>query len=304
MEIINVTPRGYCRGVTRAIQMAKQAALDYPTHGIYVLGMLVHNAYVIQALAHYGIKTIDDKKKNRMDLLQAIPDGSVVIFTAHGISQEVVEEAQKRGLLCIDASCPDVLKTQQVVHTALSKEDVDVLYIGKQGHPEAEAVLSISNRIHLITCMADVDRLPDLQRVFVTNQTTMSIFDIETIFAYIRAVYPNATFSEEICNATRIRQEAVAKLQNQNIDVLYVVGDTSSNNSTRLAQIAHEQDIPQVYLIDDVGGIEEAQLQQARRVAVTAGASTPTYLTNQVIQYLKNYETGGTKGIVEIDKII
>lgn len=301
MEIIKVSPRGYCKGVVRAINVAKQCAQDYPNQKITVLGMLVHNRYVMEALHQLNIHMIDDKTKTRLELLEEVQEG-VVIFTAHGIAPEVIEKAKAMGLIGIDASCPDVVTTQNIVTQHLQDGDV-ILYVGKKHHPEAEAVCSLSNKIHLIESIEDIPTLSN-PSIFVTNQTTMSIFDIEPIFKEIQRRYPNAVISEEICNATRIRQVAVANLQGQDVDVLYVVGDASSNNSNRLAQIAKEHGIPNVYLIDDVQDIQPEQLQQVHKVAVTAGASTPTYLTNQVIAYLEQFETQKEKPQIDISAIL
>lgn len=302
MEIIQVTPRGYCKGVTRAIALAKKTALEHPDTPIHVLGMLVHNTYVMEALQQLQIHFVDNKTKTRMQLLDEIEEG-VVIFTAHGIAPAVKQKALEKGLICVDASCPDVVKTQDIVLNALS-EGYEVLYIGKHQHPEAEAVLQLSEHIHLVDDAQSIASLDGYDKVFVTNQTTMSIFDIEKLFELIRKKFPHATFCEEICNATRIRQQAVADLLGKNIDVLYVVGDAHSNNSTRLASIAKDAKIPSVYLVDSVQDLEEEQFQDASIVAVTSGASTPTYLTNQVIQYLQTYEKGQPKPIVELEKII
>lgn len=301
MEVIKVAPRGYCKGVVRAINMAKQCAIRYPHEQISVLGMLVHNRYVMEALAAMHIQMIDDKTKTREELLEQIHEG-VVIFTAHGINPNVIEKAKQKGLICVDASCPDVLKTQQLVMEKL-KQGYCIFYIGKHHHPEAEAITSLSKQIYLIETLKDIPQNIQ-QRIFVTNQTTMSIFDIEMIFKEINVQYPEALFCEEICNATRIRQEAVAQLQEANVDALYVVGDASSNNSNRLAQIAKEHGIKQVYLIDDVSDITDEQLINIKRVAVTAGASTPTYLTNQVIAYLESYDTHKEKPEIVISDIL
>lgn len=292
MEVVKVTPRGYCKGVVRAIRIAKDCALANPDVKITVLGMLVHNRYVMEALKHYHIQMIDDATKTREELLDEITEG-IVIFTAHGVAPSLLSKAKEKGLHVIDASCPDVLKTQEIVREHLSK-NYEILYIGKAHHPEAEAVCAMSDHIHLIETYHDI---PDNLRMplFVTNQTTMSIFDLQRVFDHIKKLYPKAVFCEEICNATRIRQEAVAKIATEQIDVLYVVGDVSSNNSNRLAQIAKEQGIANVYLIDTVQDICDDQLIGCQRVAVTAGASTPTYLTNQVIDYLSNYELNPTK---------
>lgn len=297
MDVRKVAPRGYCKGVVRAINMAKECAKAYPDQKITILGMLVHNTYVMEALKEYHIDMIDDKTKTREELLDEIQDG-VVIFTAHGISPQAYAKAKQKGLICIDASCPDVLKTQEIVKAKLA-QGYEVFYIGKAHHPEAEAVCAMSEHIHFLD---QVQILPEVdgKKIFVTNQTTMSLFDLKAMFDTIKERYPNAEFSEEICNATRIRQEAVAALADQEIDVLYVVGDRFSNNSNRLAQIAQEHGIPKVYLIDDVNGILEEQLYNVNRVAVTAGASTPTYLTNQVISYLEEYEKGKEKPKINI----
>lgn len=302
MEVIKVTPRGYCKGVVHAIQLAKETAKKHPATPIYVLGMLVHNSYVMQALEELHIHPIDDKQKTRLELLDEIEEG-IVIFTAHGISPAVKEKALSKGLQCVDASCGDVVKTQEIVRKQLAL-GYDILYIGKAQHPESEAIVSLSPHVHLIRGTQDLAQLSHMEHIFVTNQTTMSIFDVEEIFEAIRRQYPDAIFCEEICNATRIRQQAVADLKQQNIDVLYVVGDRCSNNSNRLAQIAREQGIQKVYLIDTVQDIRDEQLQGAHRVAVTSGASTPTYLSNQVIQYLEDYSVGKEKPTVHISDIL
>lgn len=304
MEIIKVTPRGYCKGVIRAITIAKETATKYPDQPIFVLGMLVHNQYVMEALKNLNIIAIDDKKKTRMELLDEINNG-VVIFTAHGISDEVINKAKEKGLICVDASCPDVKKTQEIVKEHIRNGDT-ILYIGKQNHPEAEAVCSIKpEQIYLITSQNNIPK--NLSgNIFVTNQTTMSVFDIKIIFEGIREIYPTATFSEEICNATRIRQEAIAAVALQEVDCLFVVGDKYSNNSNRLAQIAREKGIPEVFLIDTVQDIPTKQLSTFKKIAVTSGASTPTYLTKQVIEYLEDYSNNPTISLpkVDIDKIL
>ncbi len=302
MEIIKVTPRGYCKGVVRAINIAKEAVRQYPNEQIHVLGMLVHNRYVMEALQHLNIHAIDDKSKTREELLDQIHSG-VVIFTAHGISNHVIKKAEQKGLKWIDASCPDVVKTQTIVKTYL-QQGYEIFYIGKKFHPEAEAICSLDNRVHLIETSKDIPLYMNDSPIFVTNQTTMSMFDVQHIFHSIQEKYPNAVICEEICNATRIRQEAVAALSEQQIDALFVVGDPHSNNSNRLAQIGKEQGIQNVYLIDDVTQIKDEQLSGMKKIAITSGASTPTYLTNQVIHYLENYETEKKLPTIHIKDIL
>lgn len=298
MEIVKVIPRGYCKGVVRAINIAKKTAIENPNTKIYILGMLVHNKYVIEALKAYNIITIDDKNKSREELLDEINEG-IVIFTAHGIHPSVKEKAHKKGLHCIDASCLDVLKTQEIVNKHL-QDGYEVLYIGKHKHPESSAVCDHNPHVHLIENENDINILSNYDKVFVTNQTTMSYYDVKHLFDLIKNKYPNVIISDEICNATRSRQEAVANLKD--IDALIVVGDKASNNANRLAQIAKEKNIQHVYLIDDVNDLEINEIVQFNKVGVTAGASTPTYLINQVIHCLENniYE----KQIIEKDKIL
>lgn len=280
MKIIKVQPRGYCKGVVNAIRLAKETRRNYPDKKITVLGMLVHNQYVVEALKCLNIDTLEDKTKSRLELLDQINEG-IVLFTAHGVSQQVKDKASAKGLICIDASCADVLSTQMIIKKALSKHK-HVAYIGKKGHPEAEAVLSIDDSIQLI----ELDKpLPILNEpLFVTCQTTMSYYDVHNTFENIRQLYPSAEICEEICNATRIRQQAVHDLEN--VTVLIVVGDRQSNNSARLAEIGQQHGIKRVMLIDDASQLDLNTLSDQDVVAVTSGASTPSILTQQVIAKL------------------
>ena len=286
MEILPVVPRGYCKGVVRAIEIAKKCATDYPDQKITVLGMIVHNQYVVDALKQLNIHTVEDKKKTRMQLLDEIDEG-VVIFTAHGISEQAKQKALNKGLICVDASCTDVIETQNLVKEKI-KDGYHVLYIGKKNHPEAEAVLAISDHVHLITSMDDLN-LNLNEKLFVTNQTTMSILEIEEIIQKITEKWPDAQIMREICNATSIRQKAVLDLKEKQIDLLIVVGDPHSNNTTKLKALGIESSIPDVIMIESVFDLKEEQIKNHQRIAITSGASTPTVLTNQVIDTCKHY---------------
>ncbi len=288
MEIISVVPKGYCQGVVRAIQLAKETAQQYPNKKITILGMLVHNQYVVDACKEIGIDYVEDTKKSRLELLDEIHEG-VVIFTAHGVSDTVKEKALQKGLICIDASCKDVVKTHDIVknHAKIG----DVIYIGKKGHPESEATVQMANNVYLVTNENDIDALPNLHNVLVTNQTTLSIIDIQKIIEKIKIRFPNAIIQDEICNATRIRQEAVLNLKD--IDCLIVVGDTKSNNTKQLLEIAKNQGIPDTYLIDTVLSLKKEMVKNKNRIAVTSGSSTPNSITSQVIQFLEEYANSG-----------
>ena len=285
MEIINVIPRGFCKGVVRAIEIAKLTAKQYPDAKITILGELVHNRFVVESLKEEGIITIEDKSLTRLQLLERIDEG-VVIFSAHGIGDDVVTRAKAKGLITIDASCEDVVHTQQLIKSYLHQA-FDVLYIGQQHHPEAQAVLSIDPlHIHLIRTLDDLDMLTlDDKRLFVTNQTTMSQYDIKYILEKIAKRYPKAVVSDEICNATRMRQEAIMRLED--VDCLIVVGDVRSNNTAMLAKIGKVKGIPNVYRIESAEELPLDQLNDSDRIAVTAGASTPYFLVRQVLDTLE-----------------
>lgn len=300
LQITKVSPQGYCGGVLQAIRKAKQCRQENPEAKITILGNLVHNAYVKKALESYHIQTIEDKQKTRLELLEDI-DSGIVIFTAHGVSQKVKDRANQKGLIPIDASCPFVLQTQNIVNQYLDN-GYSIFYIGKYKHPEAESIYSISDSVFLIQTENDI---PNLQqdKIFVTNQTTMSIFEIQGLFNKIKKRYPQAIFHDEICNATRVRQQAILELEGKGYDCLVVVGDPSSNNTKKLADISKQAKIPNCILISDAQELKIEQFKDLTKIAVTSGASTPTYLTDQVIEWLEKYPNPTDKQI-DLDKIL
>ena len=282
-KIITVKPQGYCGGVLKAIETAKNTRIQYPNKKITILGNLVHNHYVKKALQYYNIDTIEDKAKTRYELLDDIHDG-IVIFTAHGVSPKVYEKAKEKGLILVDASCPFVLQTQKIVKQYLD-QNYSIFYIGKNKHPEAESIYTMSEDVYLIE---PGKKIPNIHtdKIFVTNQTTMSIYDIKDIFDQIKEKYPQAIFHDEICNATRVRQQAILNLKD--VDCLIVVGDPTSNNSQKLVDIGKKANIPHVFSIQTVADIDKKDFKTYSTIAITSGASTPTYLTNQVKDYLSN----------------
>jgi 4-hydroxy-3-methylbut-2-enyl diphosphate reductase len=283
MEIITVNPRGFCKGVVKAIMIAKETAKQYPDQKITILGELVHNRYVVDALKEYRIQTVESKGHTRFDLLDQVDEG-VVIFSAHGISSNVIEKAKQKGLITVDASCEDVISTQNLIQTYLDQA-YTILYIGQENHPEAEAICDIDRKnIHFINNLNSVNQLMiNSDKIFVTNQTTMSILEIKEMLDLIKEKFPQSIISDEICNATRTRQEAILKLEE--IDCLLVIGDPKSNNTRMLARIGTNKGIHQVYQIETVVSLFKVDLKQFNRIAITAGASTPSYLVNQVIAY-------------------
>lgn len=288
MKVIKIAPRGYCYGVVDAMVIARNAALDTSLpRPIYILGMIVHNKHVTDAFEEDGIITLDGA--NRLEILDKINEGTV-IFTAHGVSPEVKERAKEKGLVTIDATCPDVTKTHDLI-LAKEKEGYEVVYIGKKGHPEPEGAVGIAPHIvHLIEKEEDVESLAITRdKIIVTNQTTMSQWDVADVIEKVQEKYPHAEVHKEICLATQVRQEAVAE-QAGEADVTIVVGDPKSNNSNRLAQVSEEIAGTKAYRISDISELEVDWLKGATSVAVTAGASTPTPITKEVIKYLEQFD--------------
>ncbi|MBP3962215.1 4-hydroxy-3-methylbut-2-enyl diphosphate reductase [Paenibacillus lignilyticus] len=287
MEIVKISPRGYCYGVVDAMVLALQTAknLDLP-RPIYILGMIVHNSHVTEAFKQEGIITLDGE--NRLEILEQISSGTV-IFTAHGVSPEVRRRAKDRGLTVVDATCPDVTKTHDLIREKVA-EGYEVIYIGKKGHPEPEGAIGIApDHVHLIERENEIDSLAlTSDQIIITNQTTMSQWDIKHLISKLLKTFPTAEIHNEICLATQVRQEAVAE-QAKEAELCIVVGDPRSNNSNRLAQVSEEIAGVPAYRVSDVSEIELEWLKGKKRVAVTSGASTPTPLTKEVIAYLEQF---------------
>ncbi|MEH7549225.1 MULTISPECIES: 4-hydroxy-3-methylbut-2-enyl diphosphate reductase [Bacillaceae] len=307
MQIIKISPRGYCYGVVDAMVIARNAALDKSLpRPIYILGMIVHNKHVTDAFAEEGIITLDGK--NRIDILDKVESGTV-IFTAHGISPEVRELAKKKGLVTIDATCPDVTKTHDLIEEK-TKQGYQVIYIGKKGHPEPEGAVGVApGMVHLVETPNDVEALTvQSEKIIVTNQTTMSQWDVADTMKKVKEKYPHVEVYNEICHATQIRQEAVAG-QATEADVTIVVGDPKSNNSNRLAQVSEEIAGTKAYRIADITELELDWIKGAKTVAVTSGASTPTPITKEVISFLEQFDptnetTWERRKQVQLNKIL
>ena len=288
--VVDILPRGFCKGVYQAIELAKKARKDYPDLPITILGELVHNQSVIDGLEQLGISTLDSKGKTRLELLETITEG-LVIFTAHGVSPQVIERAHQRGLMTLDATCEDVLSTQRLMQTYLT-QGYHILYIGQPGHPEPEAALGLSPT--QVTLVDPTQAIPnvDAQKLFVTNQTTMSTLDIAKTLSELQTRYPHAILSDETCSATRMRQEAILKLSPSQIDAVIIVGDKRSNNTAMLAKIARNRGIKTVIAIQRLTELNLNDLAEVQTVAVSAGASTPRFLIDEVTAYLKAIASG------------
>ena len=285
MDVILANPRGFCAGVDRAIAIVERA-LDAYGAPIYVRHEVVHNRFVVEGLRARGAIFIED--------LADVPDGAVLIFSAHGVPQAVRRQAETRGLRVFDATCPLVTKVHMEV-SRLGRMGQDVVLVGHAGHPEVEGTMGqwqagYRGRIHLVESVADVAGLVlgQPQNVAYVTQTTLSVDDTHAIVAALRARYPHieGPRKDDICYATQNRQDAVRALAAQ-VDLVLVVGSASSSNSNRLRELAEKQGVPS-YLIDGPESIDPTWLAGKPRVGLTAGASAPEQLVRAVIEHLRS----------------
>ena len=279
-EIVLAEPRGFCAGVDRAIEIVERALQKFGAP-IYVRHEIVHNTYVVNDLKAKGaifIEALDD-----------VPAGATLIFSAHGVSRAVQEEAAARGFQIFDATCPLVTKVHVEV-AKLHKEGYEFIMIGHKGHPEVEGTMGqLESGIHLVEDVADVARVQPAQTelLAVVTQTTLSVDDAAEIAAAIKLRFPNARQpkQQDICYATQNRQDAV-KVMSPQVDVLIVVGSPTSSNSNRLAELARKLGT-ESYMVDSADELQALWFEGRQRVGLTAGASAPEILVRQVIDRIK-----------------
>lgn len=291
MQILLANPRGFCAGVDRAISIVERAIEMYGAP-IYVRHEVVHNRYVVDSLRERGAIFIED--------IAEVPDGSILIFSAHGVSQAVRAEARARELtMLFDATCPLVTKVHMEVARA-SRKGKEAILIGHAGHPEVEGTMGQYNNpkggMYLVESPDDVWQLnvKDENNLCFMTQTTLSVDDTSAVIDALHRRFPKIVGprKDDICYATTNRQEAVRNLAND-ADVVLVVGSKNSSNSNRLAELAQRMGKP-AYLIDSAADIQESWLQNARCIGVTAGASAPDILVQQVITRLQALGAGGS----------
>ena len=280
MEIILAQPRGFCAGVKRAINIVNKALKVYKPP-VYVLHEIVHNTHVIRELEKKGAVFVEQ--------LEDIPKGSITIFSAHGVSQAVKEQAEHLGLQTINATCPLVTKVHRRV-TRLNKINYDVVVIGHKGHPEVEGTCGhASGSVHVVSSPEEIQllRVKDPRRVGYVTQTTLSVDDTAAMLEALRKQFPEISEPSrtDICFATGNRQAAVRELSEQ-VELILVVGSKNSSNSNRLREVAQKNNIP-ARLIDHAEEIDGAWLNNVERVGVTAGASAPEYLVTELISWLR-----------------
>lgn len=290
MEVILAQPRGFCAGVVRAIEIVERAL---KVHGppVFVLHEIVHNRHVVQELIEKGAVFVE--------VLEALPRGAVTVFSAHGVSPTVVEEARKRGLRIIDATCPLVTKVHLEAQR-YSRQGFEVVIIGHRGHSEVEGTRGwVEGPVHVVSTASEVDdlrvRRPD--RLAYVTQTTLSIDDTKNVIAALKRLFPvRGPGLSDICYATQSRQNAVRHLAGI-VDLLLVVGARNSSNSNRLREVGEQSGL-RAYLIEDEEELQPAWFSEDSRVGVTAGTSAPEAVIQRVLERLRAY---GAKSIREME---
>lgn len=286
MKLLLANPRGFCAGVDRAIDIVERALALFGAP-IYVRHEVVHNRSVVDRLRSMGAIFVEE--------LVDVPDDATLIFSAHGVPKSVQDEAARRNLKVFDATCPLVTKVHMEV-TRYAREAREVVLIGHAGHPEVEGTMgqfdaSLGGRIYLVETPADVERLDvrDPAKIAFVTQTTLSVDDTARVVEALRRRFPQLASprKEDICYATQNRQDAVKKLLDE-CDVLIVVGSPTSSNSNRLREIADKRGVPG-YLVDSAGDLKPEWFEDKRAVGVTAGASAPEVLVQQVIARLREW---------------
>ena len=297
LDVLLVRPRGFCAGVERAIEIVERALQIYGPP-VYVRHEIVHNKRVVETLRGKGAIFVEE--------VSDIPDGSVTIFSAHGISERVENEARLRELPVIDATCPLVSKVHREgrAHTVNGN---DVILIGHAGHPEVEGTMGrIPGGVHLVTSLEDVDNLTvsDPQKVAYVTQTTLSVDDTKEIIQALKTRFPGIVGPDvrDICYATQNRQQAVRAISLQ-VELLLVVGAQNSSNSNRLREIGEELKV-RSYLIDDAKGLDAGWLDGVKTVGITAGASAPEELVEELIEKLKSLRQGRLETIDGVEENI
>ncbi|WP_250471473.1 4-hydroxy-3-methylbut-2-enyl diphosphate reductase [Caballeronia sp. GAFFF1] len=297
VEILLAQPRGFCAGVDRAIEIVERAIKLFGAP-IYVRHEIVHNAYVVADLRKKGAIFIEE--------LSDVPEGSTLIFSAHGVSKAVRVEAETRGLRVFDATCPLVTKVHMEV-AKMRQEGFDIVMIGHKGHPEVEGTMGQSGEgMHLVEDIEDVLKLdlPDPDRIAYVTQTTLSVDDASAIIDALKNKYPaiKEPKKQDICYATQNRQDAVKFLAPQ-CDVVIVVGSPNSSNSSRLREVAERSGIP-AYMVDSPTQIDPNWVEGKKRIGVTAGASAPEVLAQAVIARLRELGVRSVRSLEGIEETI
>ncbi|HEY7240687.1 MAG TPA: 4-hydroxy-3-methylbut-2-enyl diphosphate reductase [Burkholderiales bacterium] len=292
MEVMLASPRGFCAGVERAIEIVERA-LELRGAPIYVRHEIVHNKYVVENLRAKGAVFVEE--------LDEVPAGATVIFSAHGVSKAVRSQAERRGLKVFDATCPLVTKVHVEV-TKMLREGYEIVMIGHRGHPEAEGTMGqAASGMHLVETVEDVAALqPASERLSYVTQTTLSVDDAAAVIAALKSRFPRIVGpkKDDICYATQNRQDAV-KFMAPQCDVVIVVGSPNSSNSNRLREVSENMGVP-AYLVENAASLKPEWIAGKRRVGISAGASAPEVLVEELIARLRSL---GAKSVRPLEGI-
>jgi 4-hydroxy-3-methylbut-2-en-1-yl diphosphate reductase len=295
MKIYLASPRGFCAGVDRAIEIVELSLKAYGAP-IYVRHEIVHSRHVVNSLRDKGAVFVEE--------LTEVPDGSIVIFSAHGVAKEVWAEATRRGLKTIDATCPLVIKVHNEVNRDYT-QGYELILIGHAGHPEVIGTLGqIPDKFHLVSSVSDVEKLhvENQRNLSYVTQTTLSVDECRDIVAALHRRFPKikGPHQEDICYATQNRQNAVKELS-KHVDVILVIGSPNSSNSNRLRELGEHCGI-QSYLIDSSSDINLDWIKNAKAVGISAGASAPEVLVTEVVDYLKSHGANEVEELMVVEE--
>lgn len=287
MKVSLIKPQGFCSGVLKAVSIAKKARVEHPDKNVYILGMLAHNKTLTDDLAKEGLISLDDK--DEFAALDKLKAGDVLIFTAHGHAEAIEQKAKSKGLIIYDATCFKVKSNLEKIKKEV-KDGHQVIYIGQNGHKEANAALSISDNVSLYDTQLLINYyLITDKNPYVINQTTLNYKSLDTYYSDILSHIPGARIENEICAATRLRQEAVTKID-KDTDLIIVVGHQKSSNSNKLFDIA-KLNYPKAFviMINDLAElILVKEIEGKKKAAIISGASTPQYVVDEIYKYLLN----------------
>ena len=295
MKIYLASPRGFCAGVDRAIEIVELSLKAYGAP-IYVRHEIVHSRHVVNSLRQKGAVFVEE--------LSEVPDQSIVIFSAHGVAKEVWAEANRRGLKVIDATCPLVIKVHNEVNRDYT-QGYELILIGHAGHPEVIGTLGqVPDKFHLVSSVSDVEKLhvENTHHLSYVTQTTLSVDECRDIVEALHRRFPKikGPHQEDICYATQNRQNAVKELSKR-VDVILVIGSPNSSNSNRLRELGEHCGIPS-YLIDSSADINPAWIRGAKAVGISAGASAPEVLVTEVVNYLKSHGADEVEELMVIEE--
>lgn len=289
MQIVKISPRGFCSGVVNAWKIVVETTKNFPYSRIFMLGLFVHNKKMIEEIKTPNLFVLDDSKTSRYELVYSLDfqPGDILIMSAHGTDDKTVRLAKEKGFKIVDTTCKYVYNTHDVIRDAL-KNNKTVIYLGIKNHPESLAATAIDKNIIFVSNENELRNLNYLfdKPILVTNQTTLSVYDLKNYYDFIKTHFKNYELRNDLCTATQERQEALINLKTK-LNVLIVVGDEKSNNSQQLLKIGYYKKIERCYLINDVEQLKTIHFNHDDVIGITSGASTPTKVTNEIIKYLE-----------------